>query len=118
MKGVTSDVAARVIRNSCREKFPVKIQNDEEIPESAAQKLAGKGNATSYGWFEGTIYNGNSEWTLTALEIRISDNKTGVFRDYKTQVDISPIETGKFSFKVFEIPEDRSWGILRAYGHK
>jgi hypothetical protein len=118
MRGVTSDVAARMIRNACKDKFPVKIQEDEELPKSSAQNIEGNAKGLG-GYFQGTIYNGDSEWTITGLEIRVTDKKTNQFRDYKALMDeIRPIKKGTFVFETYQLPEDYSWIILRAFGHK
>jgi hypothetical protein len=126
MKGVTSDVAARMIRSSCREKFPEKAHDEVELPESALQKIEGKGNSSDNNKnFEGTIFNGNSDWTVSSLEIRITDKETKAFRDYKvsfggigTSYRLPPTMTGHFSFQPYELPKDYSWTILRIYGYQ
>lgn len=126
MKGVTNNLAANMIRSSCRKKFPEKTQEsvDVELPDSALQKLEGKAGSTNYGYYKGTMFNGNNEWTVTSLEIRITDNKTKTFRDYKAHIrggyihEIAPLSTGDFQFETFELPEDRTWTILKVYGHK
>jgi len=49
MKGTTSDVAARSIHRSCRNKFPVAEPTYFEIPHKARQQLS------SRGWFSNGI---------------------------------------------------------------
>ena len=119
MKGVTSDVAARMIRNSCRQKFPEKAKEDAVLlPQSAKQKIDGKGNGSSSGYFRGTLFNGDNEWTVTSIEVRITDNKTKTFRDYKHEIPaLAPMSTDEFIFKAFDLPVDLSWDLLNVYGY-
>lgn len=127
MKGVTSDVAAKMIRQSCQKKFPKKTPEDNsvELPSSVIEKIKGNAKMTG-GYYEGTIFNGDNEWHITSLTVRIVDNKTKQYRDYKTRVGqvlevyspIPPLTSGEFNFKPFEIPADRSWYILDGRGYK
>lgn len=127
MKGVTSDVAAKMIRQSCQKKFPKKTPEDNsvELPSSVIEKIKGNATMTGYGYYEGNIFNGDNEWHITRLTIRVVDNKTQQYRDYETSVNqglytysLPPLTSGEFSFKPFEIPADRSWYILDGRGYK
>jgi hypothetical protein len=130
MKGITSDVAARAIKQSCREKFPEEKQESKELPESAVQKLEGSARMDTRGDYICTIFNGNNDWAITSLEVRITDEKTSAFKDYKvdktsvyTEINgkvfnytLGPLARGDFSFKPFQFPKEHTWVILKAYG--
>lgn len=127
MKGVTSDVAAQIIRQSCQKKFPRKTPEDKsvELPSSALEKIEGKAGMTNYGYYEGSIFNGNAEWHITSFTVRIMDNKSKQYRDYETLVNqgsytysLPPLAKGEFSFKPYEMPKENSWSILGGRGYK
>ena len=127
IKGVTSDVAAQLIRQSCQKKFPRKTPEDKsvELPNSALEKIEGKAGTSSIGYFEGSLFNGNTDWHITSLTVRIVDNKTKQYRDYETSVNqglysssLPPLARGEFSFKPYEMPKDNSWTILSGRGYK
>jgi len=127
MKGVTSDVAARLIRQSCQKKFPQKTPEDKsvELPNSALEKIEGKAGTSNIGYFQGNLFNGNGDWHITSLTVRIEDNKTKQYKDYETSVNqglysssLPPLAKGEFSFKPYEIPKDISWTILGGRGFK
>lgn len=127
MKGVTSDVAARLIRQSCQKKFPQKTLEDKsvELPNSALEKIEGKAGTSNTGYFEGNLFNGNGDWHITSLTVRLVDNKTKQYKDYETSVNqgiysssLPPLARGEFSFKAYEIPKDISWTILGGRGFK
>ena len=126
MKGVTSDLAARLVRRSCRAKFPRKERQSVELSSSVLDKIDGKAGIGQYGDFEGNIFNGNTNWTITSLTIRIVDNTTKNYRDYKTSVTqagyvsspLPPLSKGSFKIKPYDLPKDRSWSILNGRGYK
>jgi len=126
MKGVTSDLAAKLVRRSCIEKFPKKERHTIELSDQILKKIDGKAGIRQYGDFEGQIFNGNENWTITSLTIRIVDNTTRNHRDYKTAVTqagyvsspLPPLSKGSFKIKPYDIPEDRSWFILNGRGYK
>ena len=124
MKGVTSDFAAKEIRKACRSKFPLEVVEvipDAEVPEYIARKLEGKANnSQGSNYFKGTLFNGDSEWTVTSMKVRITNEKTNLFRDYTTSIYIKPMSAGEFIFEAYDLPEKLylSWIILNAYGYK
>jgi hypothetical protein len=97
MKGVTSDEAARIIATSCDSKYPTQNEPVVSLPESALKKVTGNITAKSHGFVNGHAYNGNSNWTITELNIWIGtqiDTKTGrraFEREYIFKVLLNPL---------------------------
>ncbi len=134
MKGVTSDVAAKSIQRACSNKFPPKEPKTEDLPQAALQKIdasAGFGGCLQVSCFTGKFYNGNSEWTVVSLKIRIRYTKSRVFKDYQTRyvggspysryaisTDVGPLATGNFGFEVYDTPDDYSWTIVGGKGFR
>lgn len=131
MKGVTSNVAANAIRNSCRQKYPIKLPDTRELPESALLKIEGHGNSSGSEYIC-TIFNGNNDWVITSILVRITDNTKNTFKDYiadkpletsdingkEVPFSLGPLKQGEFRFEPFQLPSNRSWVILKAYGIK
>ena len=126
MKGVTSDAAAGAIYRSCHNKYPRQTPATTKIPDTVLEKLNGKGQITDYGYFSGTLYNGNTDWTITNLTIIIGpkvdpkNSRGGVQgREYDSIVDAPPLSNTKLSVAV-----DRAglstydWNIVRGRGYK
>lgn len=70
MKGVTSDVAAREIVNACRSKFPETCSKDSEVPNGIYRKLDVQAS-TGNDFVKGDIYNGNQDWIITKITIKL-----------------------------------------------
>lgn len=138
MKGVQSDVAAKLVYQSCLKKFPPPKAKEPEkttMPSEAQEKLTGRAGMGPYGYFSGNIYNGNSDWTVTELIININEkdwmNKTiNYIKDnnnkpkprmdkYKIEVVIPPYTNNDFSISV-DWPRDKpnEWNIYKALGYK
>ncbi|SDX59436.1 hypothetical protein [Thiocapsa roseopersicina] len=117
MKGVQSDFAARMVRQSCLEKFPPEKEErpeSVEMPLEAAAKLSVLGGGDYFGDFVGTIYNGNSDWTVTEFTISIlelivargSKGEINPFesvsedRKYRIEIDVPPYTKREFSLSV------------------
>lgn len=120
MKGVTSDLAAAAIRRSCRDKFPTSPRESKsvDLPESVLKKIVGNAGPTEDGYYKGRILNENVDWHITSLIIRITDEKTQNYRDYKVPVSILPLTKGEFLFEPYEIPKERFWFIRGGRGYR
>ncbi len=126
MKGVTSDLAARAIISSCRNKFPVKSSADSELPPSVIRQLGGQAAMTDYGYFKGSIYNGNGEWTITQFTIVLtpktntaSGNSSSLLKRYKVDVSVPPLSESGFSVLAETgIPSEFNWHISEARGYR
>jgi hypothetical protein len=126
MKGVTSDLAARAIISSCRNKFPTKPFADSELSSSVIRQLGGQAAMTDYGYFKGTIYNGNGEWTVTQFTVVLTPktntgggDSSSLLRRYKVDVSVPPLSESGFSVLAETgISSDFSWHISEARGHR
>lgn len=76
MKNVTSDVAARLIRQSCAKKFPGKKTPRtpwQTLPSDATERLTGKAYIDRLGRLTGNFYNGNADWVVSDVTISIRE---------------------------------------------
>ena len=137
MKGVQSDVAAKLVYQSCLKKFPpkkAKVPEKTKLPIEALEKLTGHAGLKSSGYFSGNIYNGNSDWTVTELiiDIREKDSIKKSINNYldnnkpKPRIDkykiekvIPPYTNEDFLISV-DWPKDKpnEWDISEALGYK
>ncbi|MFH1025685.1 MAG: hypothetical protein V1764_03310 [Nitrospirota bacterium] len=125
MKGVTSDVAARAIIQSCQKKFPVKKPTDSELPSQALAKITGRAGL-SFGSFRGSIYNGNNDYTITQITIvLIPKGNTHPADDfhnakqYNVYVTVLPLTNSNFTVSVDSGDnEEFDWNITKARGYK
>lgn len=126
MKGVTSDVVAKEIIRSCRNKFPEKKPNDTEVSENVVRQLQGRGGISYGTLFKGRIYNGSSEWTITQLTVMLvpkPKDKSSVSehspKEYNVDVDVPPLTVGEFMFSVYydDVASKYDWGITKARGY-
>lgn len=125
MKGITSDRSAAIAMHSCREKSLEGKFTDDDLPADAFGKLvthAGFG----YGVFSGTIYNGNSDYTVTQVTIAIAPagpkKAAGVSvgsKEYNIELTVQPLAKGALSMP---IPSDNtleySWSVVKGRGYK
>jgi hypothetical protein len=103
MKGVSSDVAARNIRNACREIYPAisdaPSEEAEQLEYSDLKRVSGRLYNAAYGdsmYLE--AYNGNSCITIKSLVVSIS-NSTGQ-KHYKIVHSIGPLSVEKAYFDI------------------
>ncbi|WP_020409854.1 hypothetical protein [Hahella ganghwensis] len=134
MKGVVSDVAARSINRACRNQFPDSVPSEEisRIPKLAVDKIAGEGKVGVNGAFSGELFNGNREWVVHQVIVRLIDKNSATYRDYKADVKdgakgegnlyvesgVQPLSKGSFTFEVFSPPGQYDWYLLEGYGVK
>lgn len=113
MKGVTSDIAARAIVQSCRKRFPGKEEPKKQgtkLPYDEMVKIKGTLSYNKYVGcsYRGEIYNGSS-WTLTKLLIKILN------RTYSVSKDIEPLTVGSICIQTFDEPPtslDEEWEVV------
>lgn len=127
MKGVKSDLAARSIIMSCRNRFPDKPKRKlESRALSFNEMLQITGKARFWGSslgddFSGRIYNGNSDITVSEITIQITTIIGGkeITRLYRDDVTIEPQTAGYFGFDILEGDKeaDYSWAISGAKGY-
>lgn len=126
MKGVTSDAAAGAIVRSCRSKFSEKIPNDSEVPANVVGQLDGRAAMTDYGYFKGSIYNGNKDWTITQITVVLvpktkvkSPDPARRAREYNVNFSVPPLTNSDFSVSADGGGSSEfDWSISNARGHK
>jgi|GEM_PF-1334861 len=157
MKGVSSDVAARAVSNACAAKFPAKKPEqprESKLPGSALLKIKAdtpyrypspaidKGGEKEIDWNEFRrsadggqrfqLYNGNDDWWVSKIRVRITDEDTKASREYwmdgakrrplspspyGTAATVPPLGEEYFIFP-HDLPENWSWTIVEAMGWK
>jgi hypothetical protein len=125
MKGVSSDVAANAIIESCRNQFPKQVEavpvQEDPAPEQeavAAEQAAvatgtsrsltpaelGKLRATAFVSFDTyrvTFHNDNEHLTITEVTIAVGDESaTDGKNRYSQRVRIGPLESGSAKYSV------------------
>jgi hypothetical protein len=127
VKAGMDQAAVLVVTRSCREKFPV----DGSAGTSAApaertlsalelHQLTGRAGLSFGNRYSGNIYNGNTEVTVTELEVAITTTVSGekVSRIYRNRVSIPPRSAADFGFDIIVGDKDASysWSISGAKG--
>ena len=124
-KGVTGNSAMEIAKSASREKFPDTKFHDAELAPEVLGKLvihAGFG----YGIFNGSIYNGNSDYTLTQITILLAPMGKKESADvsvdgkkYNIDLTVQPLTKGALSMP---IPSDNTleytWTLVNARGYK
>lgn len=98
MKGVTSDIAARAIIRSCRERFPPPPPPAvRPLTETEVTKLHLSGLRMPGGMM-GTIHNDNAETTVTRVLLSVTTRVKGKpsTRQYLVDVHAAPGGSGNF----------------------
>ncbi|MEO6561836.1 MAG: hypothetical protein ABIN99_02155 [Nitrosospira sp.] len=124
-KGITDNKGAEAAEKACRVKFPDTKFPDMELAPEAFGKLiihAGFG----YGIFSGTIYNGNSDYTVTQITILLAPMRrkeaAGIFVDdkqYKIDLSLQPFTKGALSMPITsDNTLEYSWKLITARGSK
>ena len=125
MKGVTSDTAAGAIHRACRAKYPAVAISETEAPDDVVRQLDGRASY-SYGYLEGTVYNGNKSWTITQLSIVLAPkskekppDSARSAKEYNVRVTVAPLTNVKFIESVANLgTADFDWHISGARGYK
>jgi hypothetical protein len=128
MKGVTSDLAARAIIGSCRDRFPEKEKRkpaSRPLTHEELSKLDGRAGLAYSNVYKGEIYNGNSNLSISEVTVAITTTENGkeVSRNYIVNLEggsrIPPLKTGSFFIFIIlgDEKSDRSWGIVEAKGY-
>lgn len=124
MRGATSDVAAREIRESCESKFPEVSEAHDVRPltEEELEKLTGKAGLRFGNYYAGSIYNGNSTVTVSEFEIGLITTSGGEkkARAYNAAVTVPPRTTKDFGFDIItgDSEAEYKWKIIRASGYE
>jgi hypothetical protein len=138
MKGVSSDVAAHAIIESCRNLFPEPqpdaapqaavpaAASEAPVPENARDLTADelgrlRSRAKVFGsHYRVTIDNDNPDLTLTEVTIAVWDegNPVASRKEYSEAVHIAPRESALVKYTVHYRGEETgwSWGVVGARG--
>lgn len=129
MKGVTSDVAARAIMRSCREKFSEKIPTSVPVPSEVLSAITGRALVVDYLGpnFTGDIYNGTNNWILTSITVRLIPRVNGKEgpqsrgRDFLIPITVLPLSSKAFYHPIGSIGSrdwnEVDWMLLSAQGY-
>lgn len=143
MKGVTSDVAARLIWKSCREKFPLNqnSKKGKKLSSEIVGKITGRAGFNGYGSFTGNLYNGDSDYTITQVKIFLYPKERDILsgltqpvdandsdtlteyadkmKSYNVDIVLAPLTSAYFSVRAIdEWDGNVSWSIDSAKGYK
>ena len=122
MKGVTNDTAAKLILNSCDEKFnkvEYKKCDEEEVPPwDRYGKITGNAHISDIGkpYFSASIYNGLSK-TISEINVSISGENIQPAQEYKLflSTNIAPKSTGNPGVSIQAFPGSNfTWHITSA----
>ncbi len=111
--------AVAVLMQSCREKFPVRSDTRRLSPDELV-RLDGRAGLSYGTHYEGTLYNGNVDVTVSKLQVTITTKVGGASTSklYTTAVNIPPQSAGTFAFDIVigDQGADYSWSIASAEG--
>ncbi|MGO2181796.1 hypothetical protein [Pseudoalteromonas sp. 20-MNA-CIBAN-0454] len=124
MKGVKSDVGAKLIHRSCYEKNK-KQTTPKEIKQLGVKErlnLTGRASLGYSNYYSGNIYNGNESITVTELKIKITttNGKSKTSRYYIDEVNIPPLTSKSFGVDIIlgGSGSEYSWVISSAKGYE
>lgn len=116
--------------SACDEQSDTKQPCPFELPKETIEKL--KIDA-GFGWgiFNGSIYNGNSEYTITQLVVSMTpihdhhhmemmDNMSHEPRIHSINMNLKPLAKGALSMALDDDVvhvHDFKWEVLKAFGH-
>ncbi len=120
-KKAAGNTAASEAARSCLEKFPGKAPEDENLTAEALGKLDADGGS-GYGIFSGSIYNGNSDYTVTQVTLLLTPIPAGsslITREYNIDVTVQPLTKGALSVALIsDGTREFSWSLTKARGYK
>jgi len=123
MVGATSDNAARLINQSCREKFPDTTTDDNEVEltDEELSRLTGH-TGVAHNHYGGRLHNGNTDITVTSITIRVTESpgSNATSREYRHEVNIAPLAAKDFAVSIIVEDEDTEYSsdITSARGYR
>lgn len=129
-KGVTSDVAARNIARSCRNKFPFQEKGciSEELTHSERELVTRKPKIWESGGtytFELDLYNGNKDKALSEILVELNADSVSSPQRYKMHIRgysypflINPYATGRASVVTQKMEGNMTYKIISLKGCK
>ena len=122
MEGVKSDLAAKLIMNSCLEKFPPKSKPEVSCKEHKLQpaevsKIQGSASIGDYGpMFMGKLYNPFTNKVIKSVTVRVrGDNIVKQGQIYKIKPaygKISPQSSGEVNTRIQIKPTNFTWSLV------
>lgn len=120
IKATGNTIASEAAR-SCLEKFQGKVPEDENLAAEALGKLDADGGS-GYGIFSGSIYNGNSDYTVTQVTLLLTPIPTDsslITREYNIDVTVQPLTKSALSVALIsDVTREFSWSLTKARGYK
>lgn len=124
-KKAAGNTAASEAARSCLEKFSGEVPEDENLTAEALGKLDTDGGF-GYGIFSGSIYNGNSDYTVTQITLlltpmgkELSAETSLDTREYNVEVALEPLTKGALSMALISGgAREFSWSLTKARGYK
>ena len=117
MKGVTSDIAAKAIGDSCYTKFPeiINCKTVEVINPRDLYKITGTAEVGSYAYFQARLYNGLDK-AIAEITFTISGEKINPPQQYKLYPSppnpLQPKSAGNFGTSIQSVPgKNFKWDI-------
>jgi len=122
VKSGMSEVAVGNVKAACLVKFASSYGLGSEsckkrsLTSEEISKIKGEGWLTNYGYFEASIYNGNSDFVVKNVIVSIEDKKSSIQQEYQTFGDsVQPLSAGKISAKLAPVPEKLGgWKVVSA----
>jgi len=127
----TGNIAQREAQTACREQFPKTAPQGNVLSNEAVQKL--KIDA-GFGWgiFNGTIYNGNSDYVITQLTISMTPihddhhmemhaNMSHETKQHQIDLSLPPLSKGALSMALTGEDthvHDFVWEVIQVIGYK
>ena len=123
-RAVANDTAAALIAVACRAKHPPQPpfwRGVRELKQAEYLRLTGRADqATQTARFAGTLYNGNSNITVTQFKIALTNTvgENEVVRAYLVEVPVRPLTATQFSIEMVagDIGKEFKWEIIGASG--
>jgi hypothetical protein len=123
MVGVTSDNAARLINQSCREKFPDTTTDDNEVEltDEELSRLTGHTGVVR-NHYGGSLHNANTDIVVTSITIKVTESvgNNSTSREYRHEVNIPPLAVRDFAVNIIVEDADKEYSsdITSARGYR
>ena len=120
-KKAVGNPTATEIAHACRKEFPKKRPQDEDLTPEALGKLDAHGGF-GYGIFGGSIYNGNSDYTITQVTLLLTPipaESPLITSEYNIDVIVQPLSKGELAVALTsDVTREFSWSLIKIRGYK
>ena len=124
LQGAANNAVVARVEDACREKFPEKPAPQVKTRELQVHELAAVTGRASSGYsnvFRGTLYNGNTNVTVTEVQVEIDSKETGkdVSRPYAVNLMVPPLTAKDFTFDIIvgDKGSEYGWRVISARGY-